>query len=131
MLRYLRVATGLALTASCAAATTNNTNTFAFARQNVLTAAEIVASHVSDVYQAVSQLRPDFLRRNYASPVPAAVPSYSVMVYLDGIKLGDTESLRSIPLGQVRVIRYLPPMEADLQFGGQHPAGAILVSTLP
>jgi hypothetical protein len=129
MSRHFCVVIGIAFTASCAAATTTNTSPFASAGQNVLTAGEIVASHVSDVYQAVSQLRPQFLRRRYNSPMPS-FEAASVIVYLDNLKLGDGESLRSIPLGQVRLIRYLDPMEADLRFGGSHPAGAILVTTL-
>jgi hypothetical protein len=128
MLRQFSIVIGIAFTASCAAATPN-TGTFRSAGQNVLTAAEIVASHVSDVYQAVSQLRPQFLRRRFSTPTPM-LEGVPVVVYLDNIKLGDGESLRSIPLGQVRLIRYLDPMEADLRFGGQHPAGAILVTTM-
>lgn len=97
--------------------------------RNVLTAAEIVAARVSDVYQAVSQLRPDFLRRRHAAAAslykPAAVP-----VYLDDMPFGAEESLRNIPLERVRLIRYLSPFDADLRWGGSHPAGAILVTTL-
>ena len=98
--------------------------------RNVLTAAEIVASRVSDAYQAVTQLRPDFLRRRHPSftmtqPMPSAVS-----VYLDELPFGGIESLRAIPLERVRIIRYLPPFDAELRFGGSHPAGAILVTTL-
>jgi hypothetical protein len=128
MLRFYSLGIVLAFTASCAVATTS-AGPFASTGANVLTAAEIVASHVSDAYQAVLQLRPDYLRHRYASPVPSVTDSYSVTVYLDGLLLGDAESLRSVPLGEVRSIRYLPPMEADMRFGGQHPAGAILVVT--
>jgi hypothetical protein len=51
-------------------------------------------------------------------------------VYLDDLPFGGVESLRSIPLERVRVIRYLSPFDADLRWGGSHPAGAILVTTL-
>jgi hypothetical protein len=129
MWRHVSVLAAVALTASCAAATAS-TSRLSSTGANVLTAAEIVASHVSDAYQAVTQLRPDFLRRSYASPVPTVTQSYTVDVYLDNLRIGDADALRSIPLGDVRTIRYLPPMEADLRFGGQHPAGAILVSTM-
>lgn len=98
--------------------------------RNVLTAAEIVASHVSDVYQAVTQLRPDFLRRRSTSPTLPALRPPTVTVYLDELPFGNIESLRTIPLDRVRMIRYLTPFDADLRWGGSHPAGAILVTTL-
>ena len=98
--------------------------------RNVLTAAEIVASRVSDVYQAVTQLRPDFLRRRSASTTIAPMKSSAITVYLDELPFGTVESLRSIPLERVRIIRYLTPFDADLRWGGSHPAGAILVTTL-
>lgn len=120
----------VAFSASCASARTNAAGTLSSAGSNVLTAAEIVASHVSDAYQAVVQLRPNFLRLRYESPVPTVTQSYAVAVYLDDLLVGDAETLRSIPLGDVRTIRYLPPMEADMRFGGQHPGGAILVATI-
>jgi hypothetical protein len=94
----------------------------------VLTAAEIVASRVTDVYQAVSQLRPEFLRRRVSMPAPR-YGMVSVAVYLDELQFGGAESLRSIPLERVRVIRYISPIDADLRWGGHHPAGVILVTT--
>lgn len=95
----------------------------------MITAAEIVTSRVSDAYQAVTQLRPEFLRRR---GVPA-VPSFSVppvLVYLDELPYGTAESLHYIPLDRVRLIRYITPAEADLRWGGSHASGAILVTTL-
>ena len=98
--------------------------------RNVLTAAEIVAARVSDVYQAVFQLRPDFLRRRSTAPTITQTKSAAVSVYLDELPFGNVESLRMIPLDRVRVIRYLSPFDADLRWGGSHPAGAILVTTM-
>jgi hypothetical protein len=128
MLRLGSLVIVLALTASCAVAT-RNAGPLTSTGSNVLTAAEIVAARVSDAYQAVMQLRPDYVRRRYVSPIPSVTQSYGVSVYLDDLLIGDAEALRTVPLGEVRTIRYLPPMEADMRFGGQHPAGAILVIT--
>jgi len=106
--------------------------TLAHAGRDVLTAAEIVTSRVTDAYQAVSQLRPEFLRRRATVPtLPTIAASTSITVFLDGLPYGTIESLRSIPLDRVRLIRYIPPYEADLKWGGTHPTGAILVTTLP
>jgi hypothetical protein len=128
MLRIGSLGIVLALTASCAVAT-SHAGPLTTTGSNVLTAAEIVAARVSDAYQAVMQLRPDYVRHRYVSPIPSVTRSYGVTVYLDDLLIGDAEALRSVPLGEVRTIRYLPPMEADMRFGGQHPAGAILVIT--
>ncbi|MEX2154997.1 MAG: hypothetical protein WD825_16760 [Gemmatimonadaceae bacterium] len=95
----------------------------------MLTATEIVASRVTDVYQAVTQLRPEFLRRRSHLSVPA-FSAVTVRVYLDELALGTAESLRHIPLDRVRLIRYLSPLDADIRWGGSHPTGAILVTTL-
>lgn len=113
---------------ACAAAS-SSARPVKSAGRDVITAAEIVASRVTDAYQAVSQLRPEFFRRRGASPVPAfATPR--VVVYLDHLPFGNAESLRHIPLDRVRLIRYLTPHEADLRWGRAHPAGAIQVTTL-
>ena|SRR5438093_9320439 len=121
------VLVGLSLTA-CAAATSYRDPAVAVARREILTAAEIVASRVTDAYQAVNQLRPEFLRRRGESSF--IYPSAAVQVYVDDLPFGTAEALRLVPLEQVRLIRYISPVEADLRFGGRHASGAILVTTL-
>lgn len=101
------------------------------AGHDVITAAEIVASHVTDAYQAVLQLRPDFLRRRPLATATLNGPIPQVVVYLDDFAFGPAESMRHIPLDKVRQIRYLKPIEADLRFPGRHPAGVIHVITRP
>ena len=124
-LSILFVSTSLA---ACATANPSTRPVLAAGR-DVITAGEIVASRVTDVYQAVAQLRPEFLRRRTISTVPAfAAPEATV--YLDELPFGGPESLRSIPLERVRLIRYMTPAEADLRWGGTHAAGAILVTTM-
>ena len=53
-----------------------------------------------------------------------------IAVYLDEMPYGSVESLRQIPLDRVRLIRYISPTEANLKYGGSHPTGAILVTTI-
>ena len=129
--RALYFVMGLTLTA-CAASNSgasSGLNTIAGAGRDVITAAEIVGSKVTDAYQAVLQLRPEFLRRRLVVPMPA-FNQISIVVYLDEMPFGGVESLRSIPLDRVRLIRYISASDADLRWGGTHPAGAILVTTL-
>lgn len=128
---WRRIALMVICTAStaCATATPSTRPVLAGAGRDVITAAEIVAARVSDAYQAVAQLRPEFLRRRAFSSIPAfATPEATV--YLDDLPFGSAESLRNIPLDRVRLIRYITPNEADLRFGGSHLAGAILVTTM-
>lgn len=127
--RLSLVLVGLSLTACAAATESYRRPAFVGARRDVLTAAEIVAARVTDAYQAVSQLRPEFLRRRGGAAIPSFAP-LAVTVYLDELPWGNAESLRHIPLERVRLIRYLNSMEADLRWGGRHTAGAILVTTV-
>jgi hypothetical protein len=126
--RILYVLVGVSVTA-CAAAGPSSRPRIATVGRDVLTAAEIVASRVTDVYQAVSQLRPEFLRKRPVIQTPL-ISGVSVQVYLDDMQFGGVESLRSIPLDRVRTIRYVGAIDADLRWGGSHPAGVILVTTL-
>lgn len=119
----------LGLLSSACAAASSSSRPVKSASREVITAAEIVASRVTDVYQAVLQLRPEFLRKRSALVIPA-YRTPQVMVYLDDLEFGGAESMRYIPLARVRQIRYLSPTEADLRWGGRHFAGAIHVRTL-
>ena len=126
--RVSYVLVGMSLTA-CAAATPSTRSHFSSAGRDVITAAEIVASRVTDAYQAVVQLRPEFLRRRGSSPMPSQAVA-PIVVYLDELPYGMVDALHYIPLDRVRLIRYISPAEADLRWGGSHAAGAILVTTL-
>lgn len=97
--------------------------------RNVLFAAEIAKTAVNTVYQAVMQLRPEFLR---GEPAPAPVYSVDrrgVRVFLDNVELGDQTTLREIPLDRVTMIRYVEPGEAALRYGSAYRNGVIIVST--
>jgi hypothetical protein len=114
---------------ACAASPSTRPIIVSGAGRDVITAAEIVASRVTDAYQAVAQLRPEFLRRRAFSSIPAfAAPEVSV--YVDELPFGTMDSLHGVPLERVRLIRYLSPADADLRWGGSHTAGAILVTTM-
>ncbi len=126
--RLLQALLGVSLTACAAAAPARPI--IGHAGREVLTAAEIVASKVTDAYQAVSQLRPEFLRRRATMIARPGYDVAQIVVYLDDLQFGGAESLHGIPLDRVRTIRYVSPIDADLRWGGSHPAGAILVSTM-
>jgi hypothetical protein len=126
--RVCFVLAGVSFTA-CAAATPLPRTALADAGRDVITAGEIVASHVTDAYQAVAQLRPEFLRRR-GTTASISFNTPAVMVYLDDLPYGGAESLHTIPLERVRLIRYIEPSDAELRWGGMHRGGVILVTTL-
>ena len=126
--RIMVVLAGLS-SAACATAGPSAYQAASTTRREIITAAEIVAAHVTDAYQAVTQLRPEFFRRRGRTP-SAVYPRTSVEVYLDELPYGGLESLRYIPLDRVRLIKYISPTDADMRWGGSHPLGAILVTTL-
>ena len=112
---------------ACAAAT-SSVRPVTSAGRNVITAAEIVTSHVHSVYQAVLQLRPEFLKSRTSMPSTPFNETRS-MVYVDGVPFGPVESLRQIPLDIVRTIKYIRATEANIRYGGVHTGGVIEVTT--
>jgi hypothetical protein len=94
---------------------------------DILLAPEIVQARVIDTYQAVSQLRPQFLK--VREPLIPILGRKGLRVYLDDVELGGVDALRMIPIDQVTAIRYLSASDAQLRWGNDLPSGVILVST--
>lgn len=94
-----------------------------------------VDTKAPDLYQAVRRLRPHFLvfnrgpRRVCEALDPNCAPARGVatVVYLDGMRAGDLEALKGIPIRKVDEVRYLTPNKAGVEFGAEHEGGAILV----
>ena len=55
--------------------------------------------------------------------------SGSPVVYLDNTREGDVSTLRNISLDGVLEIRFFGATQAQMRWGMDHPAGAILVVT--
>lgn len=96
--------------------------------RDLLLAEDIVLAHASDVYEAIAQLRPEFLRTNQ-HPGLAASERDGIKVYLDNMELGGVDQLRAMPVDRVTAIRYVAGGQATLRWGPSHGRGAILVST--
>src|SRR3954453_14098888 len=95
--------------------------------RNLLTPEDWAGRNDTDAYALVRSLRPAWLRGSRgASSNAEATP---VVVYRDGVKMGNHSELRSIPTLQIREIRYLDAMAATQRFGMDHSGGAILVTT--
>jgi hypothetical protein len=94
--------------------------------RNVLSADQIQAQSWSNAYEAVEALRTNWLKPRGADSFNS--PSV-VIVYLDNVKYGGVETLRSIALHNIQQIRHYDANEAQARWGVGHAAGVIQVTT--
>lgn len=81
---------------------------------NVLTREEMAGISLPTAYDAVERLRPRFLRPRATGGGPAT--AYPV-VYIDGVRRGTLEVLRSVATSSVLEIRYLSAADATTRYG--------------
>ena len=95
----------------------------------VLTAAEIAASSDMLTLDAVRHLRPQFLRGS--SRALTLSNRLEIAVYVDGVYAGDVSLLNTVPLSEVREIRFAQPRDAWYDYGNSCRCanGALLVRT--
>jgi len=122
-LLYLLIASAMLF--SCASWTKMETG---HSSRYVITAQEIKESSATNAYEAIQQLRPGLLDRDRRRSVDFYSVSEAV-VYVNGVRYGDKESLKSIAALQIEQIRYLPPSEATVKYGSDHSGGAFLIDT--
>jgi len=94
----------------------------------VITADEIAASHETNAYDAVSRLRPLFLKSRGRTTINSAASEYAT-VFVDGQAYGDLTALKGIPALQIRQIRSYNGPAAVTKFGMQYGSGVIAVDT--
>lgn len=87
--------------------------------RDAITAEEIVAANVYNVYDAVTKLRPLFLQQRGSSPP---------VVYVDNVGYGGPATLRDIFTTNIQRIEYIGASDATTRFGTGHSGGAIMVS---
>ena len=95
-------------------------------QRNVLTAEEL--SRVGDVslYDALTQLRPTFLRSR-GIIAGATTPPPEIQVYVGGMRMGETDHLKQIVARSVQEVRFLEPQQANARFGGNNSGGALVI----
>jgi hypothetical protein len=77
----------------------------------------------ADAYQAVQRLRPRWLQ------VRSGMGNTSVVLYVDGGRLGGVTELRSLRPSQIEQMEYMSASDATTRFGTGHSGGAVLVTT--
>lgn len=114
-----------ALLAGCAASTGSSGERRS--SSNILTRDEIVASGVTNLYDAIQQLRPQFLRNRGNSSLLGGADQ--IKVYLNGSELGGTATLRTLVPGNVERVEFVRGADTSVRFGLDNPAGVISVTT--
>jgi len=90
--------------------------------RDLITREQIDGMPVSSAWEVVQRLRPEFLRpRNPSSSVNRNL----AVVYVDGMRRGQPETLRSIPANDVEEIRFVNAIDAQQRYGPDHTGGVI------
>lgn len=126
MRRTLAVAFALAVSAGCSSST-QGSGAGPRSASNLVTRQELSTVTVDNAYDAVQRLRPNMLRARTTS-APGA--NQTPVVFVDGIRKGSIEYLRSIPRGEVQEIRYLNVQDATTRYGMNVPAGVLDVKLI-
>ena len=87
--------------------------------RNQLTRAQLGAANSSNLYEAISKLRPDWL----TSRGPT-----SVDVFMNGSMLGNADYLKELGVLDVSEVRYWDAASASARFGMGHPRGVIEIT---
>lgn len=98
-------------------------------RARLVRAGELALTQEASAYDALARTRPELLRARATRYDAGIGGPTSPAVYLDDVRQGGIEALRTIPARAVLEVRYLSEIEANLRFTGGHPAGAIVVRT--
>lgn len=97
--------------------------------RNLISIEEIGASQTATAYDLIRQLRPHFLRASGPTSINLPSGPETIVVYLDGTRMGGPEALQSIPTTDVKAVQFLNASQATTRFGTGHPHGAIVVTT--
>src|SRR5262245_26261832 len=96
----------------------------------LLTPEELARVKGSTVYDAVQELRPNWIMRS--RPNPALPRQTPLIVYMDGLRYGaGIDVLRTLPVTAAITVQYFTATAAEGRFGPGHSLGAIEVVTKP
>lgn len=114
--------------AACGTARTRDANPTP-SGDRVLAAEEILMSNAGNLYDAIRMRRPRWLQRSQTRPTSLTRAPAEVVVYLDGQRLGGSESLQHLTAASAGWVEFLTPSEAQARFGHDNLAGVIHVHT--
>jgi hypothetical protein len=98
--------------------------------RDVLTEEEIrQANIVSNAYEVVTRLRPQWLRMRGTTAVPEDDGTREIQVWNNGRKLGNPETLRDITVTQIIEMRWVDPIQARQRYGPGNARGVIAINS--
>lgn len=127
----VQVAAALLALGACASGGASGKTRTSRHMRNVITSEELAtATDVTNAYDAVLHLRPQFLQSRgntslnaEGSPGGQPLP----IVFLDGQRFGGVEMLRNIPLSNVKEIHFISAADATTRWGTGYANGVIEV----
>jgi hypothetical protein len=96
------------------------------ADRSLITREQIIEHGFTNAYEAVESLRSNWLLTK--GPDSINNPS-EVLVYLDNVRLGGVQTLKTISVTSVQWIRHYDGLTATARWGLDHGQGVIFVST--
>ncbi len=97
-----------------------------------VTYAEIASSSATNAYALIERLRPNWLRTPGVASIGGGARSQIVVVYLDGHRLGDITSLRTLTVDGIKSMQWLDAARAATvlnEVGSDPIAGAIVIKS--
>ena len=128
---FVVAAAFLSACASTPSGTSNTRVTTHEAAPDYITSVEVASTPVANVYDLISRLRPQWFRTQTGS-IRNNTRSQVIAVYLDEVRLGDIQALRTVSTSGVESLRYYDATRAAmvLRNPGSDPiAGAIVITT--
>lgn len=99
---------------------------------NLITSAEIeeAGNDINNAYDLVQRLRPSMMRfRNQTAGTTSSGEVLGPVAYVDDVRLGALDLLRTVMRASVREIRFLSPTDATTRWGTGHSNGVVQVLT--
>lgn len=124
--RLATLALVLVATAACASTSSEQRRTSSRRDARMLSAEEIKSSSASNLYDVIRSHRPEWLIKRGQTSINL---EGDIVIYVDNVALGGPESLKSIDVQSVQVVRFLNASEAQMRYGVGHMHGAIVVTT--
>jgi hypothetical protein len=123
----------LALAVSFAACASSGTTAGPRRAPDMITASELEGSGTSNALEAITRLRPNWMRdRGTGSIAGGSIRNQVIAVYLDGQRLGDVTSLRTLSVTGIRTMQWFDAARAPTVLpglAGEAVAGAIVIKT--
>jgi hypothetical protein len=96
-------------------------------RRDLITRGQIEEMNATDAFDVVQRIRPEFLRQRGQSSITGG--EQLAVVYVDGVRRGGPEILRTLRTNEVEEIRFVSGTDATTRYGTDHGGGAIEVKS--